>query len=357
MGCVLFILWLVAVLLAIVLASAGGIGPWLGIFVIMIAAGLHALLKTVDSSPTTPAGAEPARPTQRARSAPKSPTSAHRASAPTGVPVEPWGPAHDALEVVGEAYRPQAFLRLFGGAPLRASDGAELSLPAALVPDPSNPYDQSAVAVWVGEQHLGYMDRATAKRWHRPLRALTDRGEHLVVPCRVWAADRGGRIAARVTVYLPAVDAIEPSNELPAEPFEVLPVGPSMQVTGEDQHMDVLGRHAGGAERSVAVTLHAIQEIRPRSAYEGVEVRLDGERVGVLSKVQSENMLPLVRHVETRAKLAVARAVVRGNKLKAEVILFVAKSQDVDPQWIESLGPATPRSAEYEKRVDFEWEE
>jgi hypothetical protein len=357
MGCGLALLWLVAVVLAVALANVAGGGPVLASVILALAALVHWLVaKAVRRSSSGPARREPAPRVERVRSAPKDPVPEHRASSPTGVPVEPWGPAKGPLEVVGEAYRPEAFSQLFAGLPLRSPDGAELGLPAALVPDPTNPYDPSAVAVWVGGQHLGYMDRTTAKRWHRPLQELTDRGEHLVVPCRVWAADRGGRIAARVTVYLPAVDGLDPSNGLPAEPFEVLPVGPAMQVTGEDQHLDVLGPYAARAERPLAATLHTIHEMRPRSAYEAVEVRLDGERVGVLSKVQSENMLPLVKHVEARAKVAVARATVRGNKLKADVVLFVAKSQDVDPAWIDSLGPVAPRSAEYKGRPDPEWE-
>lgn len=358
MGCGLVLLWLVAVALAAALANVAGVGPLLAFVVLALAAWIHwMIVKAVRRSPSGPAPAETAPAVERAPSAPRESAPEHRASSPTGVPVEAWGPVNGPLEVVGEAYRPEAFHRLFRGLPLRSPDGAELSLPAALVPDPTNPYDHSAVAVWVGGQHLGYMDRTTAKRWHRPLRALMDRGEHLVVPCRVWAADRGGRIAARVTVYLPAVDGLDPSNGLPAEPFEVLPVGPAMQVTGEDQHMDVLTGYAAGTERPVAVTLHAIHEMRARSAFEAVEVRLDGERVGVLSKVQSENMLPLVKHVEARAKVAVARAVVRGNKLKADVVLFVAKAQDVEPSWIEALGPPAPRSAEYHERRDDEWQD
>lgn len=358
MGCGLFVLWLVAGLLALILFNVDEAGPFFGLIVLGLAAWLHwAMSKAVRGVQPGPVRRQPT-PIPSGQASPRqqqAPEPVHRALAPTGVAVEPWGPTNAPLEAVGEAYRPEAFVSLFRGLPLRSPDGAELELPAALAPDPTNPYDRSAVAVWVGGYHVAYMDKGTARVWHRPLQAFAERSEHVIVPCRVWAADRGGRIAARVTVYLPAVDALEPSNDLPSEPFEVLPAGPAMQVTGEDQHMDVLGSHAVGKERPVAVTLHSIHEIRPRSAFEAVEVRLDGERVGVLSKVQSENMLPLVKHVEARAKTAVARAVVRGNQLKADVVLFVAKSQDVNPEWIDGLGPVAPRSVEFEKRPEPEF--
>lgn len=355
MGCGLFVLWLVAGPLALILFNVDGAGPVFGVIVLGLAAWLHwAMSKAVRGGGPEPASRQPT-PMPSAQASPRQqrePEPVHRALAPPGAAVEPWGPANAPLEAVGEAYRPEAFIGLFKGLPLHSPDGAELEFPAALVPDPTNPYDHSAVAVWVGGYHVAYMDRSTARVWHRPLQAFAERNEHVVVPCRVWAADRGGRIAARVTVYLPAVDALEPSNSLPPEPFEVLPAGPAMQVTREDQHMDVLGSHATGRERPVACTLHSIHELRPRSAFGAVEVRLDGERVGVLSKVQSENMLPLVKHVEARAKTAVARAVVRGNKLKADVVLFVAKSQDVAPEWIDAVGPVAPRSVEFEERPE-----
>jgi hypothetical protein len=70
-----------------------------------------------------------------------------------------------------------------------------------------------------------------------------------------------------------------------------------------------------------------------------VEVRLDGARVGVLSSTQAANMLPLIKHVEERDLVPVARAVLQGNELKADVVLSVAKAQDVDPAWLITLGP------------------
>lgn len=357
MGCGLFVLWMAAGILAAILFNTGGGGPLFGVLVLGLAAWVHwAMSKAVRGTQRTPIRQQPARaPVMQGSPQQREPEPVHYALAPAGSAVEPWGPSSAPLEAVGEAYRPEAFTGLFKGLPLRSPQGAELELPAALVPDPTNPYDHSAVAVWVGGYHVAYMDRSTARQWHRHLQVFTERNQHVIVPCRVWAADRGGRIAARVTVYLPAIDALEPSNGLPQEAFEVLPVGPAMQVTGEDQHMDVLGPRATGRERPVAVTLHAIHEIRPRSAFESVEVRLDGERVGVLSKTQSENMLPLVKHVEARGKTAVARAVIRGNKLKADVVLHVAKAQDVDPAWIDALGPVAPRSVEYTRRPEPEF--
>lgn len=345
------VLWVAVLVVALALSNIPDIGPWLSLGLVALAGWLHWKAKH-------------AAPTEEGKAARSSPSEAqseeahkeHYPPRPADVALEAWGPATTAMEVAGEAYRPDAFMRLFHGLPLHSPDGVELELPAALVPDPANPYDSSAVAVWVGNEHVGYLDRPTAARWHPHLAALSARNEHLTVPCRIWAADRGGRVAARVTLQLPAINALRPVNGLPSEPFAVLPIGGRMQVTGEDQYMDVLAPYVTGGDQVVAATLHAITEVRPRSRFEAVEVRIDGERVGVLSKAQSENMLPVVKHLEARGKLAVARAVVRGNTLKADVVLFVSKSQEIDSAWLESLGPPEARPTGDEMCAEPRWD-
>jgi len=178
--------------------------------------------------------------------------------------------------------------------------------------DSGNPYDSRAVAIWVGGQHVGYLDRDTARIWHPTVAGLAALDRHLTLPSRVWASTARGTMSARVTLYAPACDAVRPANELPEEPHVVLPVGSTIQVTKEGEHMDVLSAYAAGGEKPIAVTLHAIHEIRPRSAFETVEVRLDGERVGILTPTQAGNLLPLVKHVEDRGQVPVARATLKG---------------------------------------------
>jgi hypothetical protein len=125
-------------------------------------------------------------------------------------------------------------------------------------------------------------------------------------------------------------------------------MGAKMQVTKESEHMDVLGKYVvSGVSSPIAVTLHSIQEVRPRSVIEAVEVRIDGERIGILSATTSQQMLPVVRHVEARGKIAVAHAAVTGSSLQAEVTLFVARSADVDDWWLSSIGPVVPVVVEY----------
>ncbi|WNM25288.1 DUF2510 domain-containing protein [Demequina capsici] len=290
-----------------------------------------------------------------------SPDGNHLAPPPVGEPVEPWGSMRDELEIVGEAYRPDAFRALWDGQLPTNRNGAEFRDVAQIVADFGNPYDSHALAVWVRGQHVGYFDRDTASEWAPYLRDVKRAGGYLEVPARVWAAAREDRVAARVTVRLPNPDELMAANTPPKDGV-TLPRGSMIQVTKEEDHMAVLTRYTNGTTLPLAVTLHAIHEIRARSATETVEVRIDGERVGILSPTQSANLLPLVKYVEERGQTAIAHATLKGNSLKADVTLDVLKAQDVPDVWLAALGPKTvdlnrPRRPEYEWDDDSSREE
>lgn len=270
--------------------------------------------------------------------APRRARDTHVPPDPPGAPLEPWGPPTGRIDVVGESHRQDAFLALFGRRPTGGSS-FEASTQAALVADPGNPHDNQAVAVRVNGHHIGNLGCDDATRWHQPTAYFAQMGRHLVVPARVWFGPLGdGTLTGSVTLRVPPTSQILPSNYLPTVPHVVLPLGSTIQVTKEELHMDVLSTWATGEDVAVSTTLHEVQEARARSTVDVVEVRLDGRRVGVLSPQQSTTMLPLVRHVAARRLVPVARATVKGNTLKADVVLHVAKTQDIDPTWLQSLG-------------------
>ncbi|SNS42634.1 hypothetical protein SAMN06309944_0206 [Micrococcales bacterium KH10] len=267
----------------------------------------------------------------------------HVAAAPVGDPIEPWVQRGTRGEVVGEAYRDGAFRKLFQGIDTSGYDGAELHLPAALADDSDNPYDSNAVAVWIGGHHVGYLDRYTAEEYHPIVADLAAMGRHLSLGSRTWMSTAGRHVNARVTLSLPPVNGIRPANNLPDEAHVVLPTGSTIQVTKEEDHMDVLSKIVEHSpEVHVAATLHAIHEIRPRSSVETVEIDIDGERVGILTPTQAANMLPLVKFFEERGIVPVAKATVKGSSLKADVTLNVIKAQEAEQDWLDSFGPPLP---------------
>ncbi len=273
----------------------------------------------------------------------------HRSPAPTGRAVESWAPTSVYTAVVGEAYRDDEIRSLFRKRGLRIpQEGRQLDdATAHLEPDPTNPFDRQAVSVWVDGCMVGFLAREAASEYHGPLSELAEEETHLAVPARVWAMPRhGGGLNANVVVWLPPARGVQSFNAFPDEPYHVLPRGKSVQVTREEDHMEVLTRYVSDHERYLAVTLHLAQEAKTERStpYEAVEVRLMGERVGVLTKAMSAQLRDLVAHVAARGRVPVCRATLRGSPLRAEVTLQAARSTDVTRDWLEDVPLALPQA-------------
>lgn len=73
----------------------------------------------------------------------------------------------------------------------------------------------------------------------------------------------------------------------------------------------------------------------PRSTRTVVEVRIGGERVGQLTPKMSGELLPAVRHLAERGAATVARALVKGNRLKADVVLHCQRAGELAAEWFD----------------------
>jgi hypothetical protein len=89
------------------------------------------------------------------------------------------------VEVVGEASYQAELDRICGG---RCEDGHNREVMAALVPEPSNPYDENAVAIQVDGMRVGYLSRADALAYRPVVAQLSKR--NTVGACQ--AVIRGG---------------------------------------------------------------------------------------------------------------------------------------------------------------------
>jgi len=67
-----------------------------------------------------------------------------------------------SLNVVGESHYQHALNRICGG---KTDDGHNKNVSARLLPEPDNPYDSNAVAVYIDDDIVGYLDKQTAKRY------------------------------------------------------------------------------------------------------------------------------------------------------------------------------------------------
>lgn len=271
---------------------------------------------------------------------------------PFGQPLSPWSEKLVHQGIVGESFHEDAFKAIAAQYGQGALPDYGYEVPeavAAIVLDSDNKFDPNAVTVWVEGKHLvGHLPRNVAAEYAPKLEAL-DRGTYLQVPARVWigrddwdrdtGAPKQGGVRGSVSVRLPEPDGITPFNDLPDEPHSVLPWGRAIQITGEELHMDVLRTFAlGTAPRHVAATLHVVEEPRKTGdAVRLVEVRLDNERVGVMSKAISEQVHDLVAFVASKDRVPVARAIVKGSDLRADVTVDVARTSEVPHKWLDGI--------------------
>lgn len=260
----------------------------------------------------------------------------HVPPAPSGRAVDAWSPRTQQLEVAGEWYRAESLRTLFSRHAKVSDAGAEIRLDAVLVPDPSNPFDKRAVAVFVDGLHVGYMERSDAATYHSAIASLP--GGELAVPSRQWLRGTAQDTWARVTVSLPTPGRLSCPNPS-GENGVVLASGSTIQVAREEQHMEHLAALLSrfGSETVVAASLRAVIEQRQRSTVEVVAVDIDGQQVGVLSPTQTANFLPLVRRAEAEGRTLVCRASLRGNSLKADVALHARKAHELDDAELEQL--------------------
>jgi len=259
------------------------------------------------------------------------------------VPFELWGQrGWPGVDIVGESHYADAIRDVFGSE--FREQGCELATSAQLVPEPWNRHDRNAVGVWVAGRQVGYLSREDAARYAPALSELVAEGRTPQVGARVWAAagyaDRPG-ITGSVRLDLAAPHLIVPANRPPGAAHRVLPVGNAIQVTGEEMHLDALRpwlRPEG--ECWVHVTLHEVREQLPRSTRELLEVRIDRAPVGRLTPKMSAELLPAVRHLAAAGHLTAARALVRGNRIKIEVVLHAARSHELPESWLVTSHPA-----------------
>lgn len=218
-----------------------------------------------------------------------------------------------------------------------------------LVPEPRNRHDPHAVAVQIAGQTVGYLAREIAADYSRVLQQLDAQGFVAQVQARIWTRDydeyevdrRGNyaqstRFGAGIKLDLGEPHLLVPGNMPPAGAHELLAVGGAIQVTGEEDHADVLAGYCGPAgEQWVYATLHEVTQQLARSTRTVVEVRLDSERVGQLTPKMSGDLLAAIRHINELGGAAACRALVKGNRAAAQVTLYVRRSHELEDAWFD----------------------
>jgi hypothetical protein len=266
-------------------------------------------------------------------------------------------------DVAGESFHSKDIERLFRGKV--PDDGATLEVVAQLVPEPTNRHDRNAVKVMVGSSHVGYLPKEVAGDYSPILRELLAAGyaPQCGAQIRAWpevdysydgrgnAQQRRSGISSSVRLDLAEPHMLVPLNAVPVLAHAILPIGTAVQVTGEETHMTTLRAWTRAAgEGWVHVTLHRVIEQLARSTRDVVEVRLDGEPVGQLTPKMSGEYSPAIELLDSSGVLTVARAVVKGNTLKVDVVLYAAKAGQLGDDWIRAAVGAAPATAQVSAR-------
>lgn len=123
---------------------------------------------------------------------------------------------------------------------------------------------------------------------------------------------------------------IAPINNPPSRKWAVIPRGRANQVAKEKDHLDVLQPYTGlGHEKTyIFVTLHKVL-LGTRTRWAGVEVRLDGKRIGELSKTTGAKFLPIIEHYDSLELITVCHAYLRETPTSAEVTLKAATFEEM----------------------------
>jgi len=77
-------------------------------------------------------------------------------------------------------------------------------------------------------------------------------------------------------------------------------------------------------------------ETTPRISKALIEVRIDGAAAGKLTPKMSGELMPVVRYLNESDIVSVCRAMLKGNRLKADVTLYVARAGEVPAEWLDN---------------------
>lgn len=260
------------------------------------------------------------------------------------IPFDVWGQrGWWGTDVVGESHYGDQIRRLFGKK--LPEFGDELTgLETYLRHDPTNKYDRNAIGVWINGGQVGNLAKEVAAQYAPILASLQASGFVARTTARVYGRletdhehpRRAQRFIGSVSVDLPEAHLLVPINMPPPGRCRLLPLGNSIQVTGEEKHLETLLAYQRPEGESWAyVTLHELQEKLARSERTVVEVRIDGQRVGQLTPKMSSELLPAVSYCADTGGIAAARGIVKGNRLKMEVVLHVARAHQIPETWFQ----------------------
>lgn len=232
------------------------------------------------------------------------------------------------MHAVGESYYQEALLEVVGG---RTRHGVEHPCLAELCPEPTNPYDDQAVAVRIAGQCVGYLSRSEARTF-RPLvdRAIASAGRATVEACVRGGWDRGAGDVGHLGVVLHFSDRPDVTDEYrpppplpePAKDEIRLRGSATVSVSNEEHYQEALTAAVNGADVSTYTTtvLATLTEVpaNPHAKKDSgpvLQVSVNGATVGHLTPAMSERLRRMTNRSQAeRRRVTCSAQVFRGEK-------------------------------------------
>ena len=273
--------------------------------------------------------------------------------------------------VVGTSFHEKNHRELIKSLGFDLEEYSRADIVVELIPEPDNPHSplRQAISVRWNNRVLGYISEDSVGKYQQ-IKRLAASGYTAVCDATYTAYEReiwddydytsvdafvpAKELQTRIELRIDDYNYLVPLNDPPVDGWTLLPIGSSLQVTKENEHYDhLLDFVPESGEGLLLATLHIV-EGGVKVKFEQVEVRLDGEPIGVLTKQSSARFTDAVRHFDALGLTTVVYAKIKGSSLAAEVTIHALRAnelsnEDLDPEIspLRKLVPFEPDPSNY----------
>lgn len=211
-----------------------------------------------------------------------------------------------------------------------------------LVPEPDNPYQPYAIAVYVEDLKVGRMNPEDSQAYWNPICRVIASGYDAIARLQLTAVLRGVTgdtyIESAGLLSLSAPGSLFPLNEAPTQ-AALLPQGASMKVLDEKDYSEYLhGILPASGEGRVILSLENNQiKLADGRTVDSVDVLHDRKVVGRLSTQISEQLAPVIRHAYEHNKLTSAWGTIRGNAFELSLTVQAVRPSEITQEWYDEL--------------------
>lgn len=211
-----------------------------------------------------------------------------------------------------------------------------------LVPEPDNPYQPQAIAVYADDLKLGRLSPEDSAAYWGPITRVVASGYDAVTRMQLSAVLRGvtgeTHIESSGQLSLSAPGSLFPLNNAPTQ-ATLLPQGASMKVLDEKDHSEYLHSilpPSGEGRVILSLENNQIKHADGR-VVDSVDVLHDRKVVGRLSTQISEQLAPVIRYAYEHDKLTSAWGTIRGNSFELSLTVQAVRPSEIPAEWYQEL--------------------